>query len=252
MKNHQPPFRSTSLRTLTLVVMVALLATRSAQEGIVIPGLYNTGVDDSGNVLPFGSIDPHYSLTGLGSVAYAVAAYTTPGAWTMIPAPAGSSWIGPDASSSWPNSPDGLYTYTISFTFDLTGLDISKVQIAGLWSTDNSGQISLNGQDTGISKALNEITGGLTIDPFLIGSGFVSGYNTLEFNIMNFNPALGGNPTGLLVAGLTAADDGSLTVPIPPDPTVVPEPSTIIAGALRLLPFGMQGIRYLRNRKQVV
>ena len=92
--------------------------------------------------------------------------------------------------------------------------------------THNSGQISLNGQDTGISKALNEITGGLTISPFLIGSGFVSGYNTLEFNIMNFSSALGGNPTGLLVASLTAAEDGSLTLPIPPAPTVVPEPST--------------------------
>jgi hypothetical protein len=31
---------------------------------------------------------------------------------------------------------------------------------------------------------------------------------------------------------------------------VVPEPSTCLVGALLLLPFGMQGIRHLRNRKQ--
>jgi hypothetical protein len=31
----------------------------------------------------------------------------------------------------------------------------------------------------------------------------------------------------------------------------VPEPTTYIAGALLLLPFGLQGIRHLRNRKQV-
>jgi hypothetical protein len=31
--------------------------------------------------------------------------------------------------------------------------------------------------------------------------------------------------------------------------TPVPEPSTYIAGALALLPFGLQGIRALRNRK---
>ena len=36
---------------------------------------------------------------------------------------------------------------------------------------------------------------------------------------------------------------------VPPEPTV-PEPSTFIAGALLLLPFGLQGIRHLRNRKQ--
>ncbi len=31
----------------------------------------------------------------------------------------------------------------------------------------------------------------------------------------------------------------------------VPEPSTVVAGALLLLPFGLHGFRYLRNRKQV-
>ncbi len=34
------------------------------------------------------------------------------------------------------------------------------------------------------------------------------------------------------------------------DPAVVPEPSTVIAAALLLLPFGLQGFRALRNRKQ--
>jgi hypothetical protein len=32
--------------------------------------------------------------------------------------------------------------------------------------------------------------------------------------------------------------------------TAVPEPTTIIAGALLLLPFGLHGLRHLRNRKQ--
>lgn len=32
--------------------------------------------------------------------------------------------------------------------------------------------------------------------------------------------------------------------------TVVPEPSTFIGGALLALPFGVQGVRYLRNRKR--
>jgi hypothetical protein len=32
--------------------------------------------------------------------------------------------------------------------------------------------------------------------------------------------------------------------------SAVPEPSTFIAGALLALPFGVQGVRYLRNRKR--
>ena len=40
-----------------------------------------------------------------------------------------------------------------------------------------------------------------------------------------------------------ALDDVSLTA-------AVPEPSTYLAGALLLLPFGLQGIRHLRSRKQ--
>jgi hypothetical protein len=35
------------------------------------------------------------------------------------------------------------------------------------------------------------------------------------------------------------------------DAAVVPEPSTFIAGALLALPFGLQGARWLRTRKQV-
>jgi len=32
--------------------------------------------------------------------------------------------------------------------------------------------------------------------------------------------------------------------------SAVPEPSTWVAGALLALPFGVQGVRYLRNRKR--
>jgi len=41
-----------------------------------------------------------------------------------------------------------------------------------------------------------------------------------------------------------AIDDFTFTA------TAVPEPSTLLAGALLALPFGVQGVRYLRNRKR--
>jgi hypothetical protein len=49
---------------------------------------------------------------------------------------------------------------------------------------------------------------------------------------------------GVGSANFTVYIDARLT------PTAVPEPSTVVAGGLLLLSFGMQGIRYLRTRKQ--
>ena len=41
-----------------------------------------------------------------------------------------------------------------------------------------------------------------------------------------------------------------ISLKIDATPAPVPEPSTNIAGALLLLPFGLQGIRHFRSRKQ--
>jgi hypothetical protein len=38
---------------------------------------------------------------------------------------------------------------------------------------------------------------------------------------------------------------------VPPPTTVVPEPATLLTGAMLLLPFGVSTLRVLRNRKQV-
>ena len=102
--------------------------------------------------------------------------------------------------------------------------DLSKIQVAGLWATDNSAELWFNGSYTGFNK----FEWGFTrLDPFLISGGFVDGVNTIEFRVLNFSypqyPS--GNPTGLLVAGLTAVDDGSLTLPRP-EPGSVPDGGT--------------------------
>jgi hypothetical protein len=54
----------------------------------------------------------------------------------------------------------------------------------------------------------------------------------------------------LQITGTVIPGTGIGPVPIIPAVTPVPEPSTCIAGALALLPFGLQGIRFLRTRKQ--
>lgn len=53
--------------------------------------------------------------------------------------------------------------------------------------------------------------------------------------------------TKVIITGNYVAMDGLQVETIP-----VPEPSTFIAGALLALPFGVQGFRYLRNRKRAV
>jgi len=84
----------------------------------------------------------------------------------------------------------------------------------------------LNKLDTG-NSGTSVIQFGLGYAPFTISSGFVLGKNTLDFVVYN-----AGDPTGLRV---------EIASP-------VPEPSTVIAGALLLLPFGVSTLRSLRRK----
>ncbi|HYG36442.1 MAG TPA: hypothetical protein VEC99_16730 [Clostridia bacterium] len=208
-------------------------------QATLITGLYNTGVDNAGNVLPVHSVEQHYAVSGASSVAYvAPPVFHSPGWQAWATAPAGSAWIGPNTSdSTWPADPLGTYYYSLSFTFDLTGADASTARILGSWATDNSGQIWLNGQYTGFNKV---DWGFSQLDSFLINSGFVQGINTLEFRVLNSTDTP--NPSGLLVAGL----HGEYGEPLP---ALVPEPSTYLTAALLLLPFAVQGGRRLIVRK---
>ena len=225
-----------------ILLTLLSLAANVTQAGLVIPGLYNTGVDDSGNVLPVDAQDPHYALFGAASQAYIVPiVFHHPGDQAWVTPPAGSAWIGPmQTTSTWPKDPSGNYYYDLTITIDLTGTgyDPAKLQISGLWSADDTSRISVNGLYTGFSTA------NLALSSFLLQGCFTSGINVLEFQVVNnsYPQYPSGNPSGLLVAGLAAADDGSLTLPSPPA-SPVPEPSTFIAGALLALPLALQVIR---------
>jgi hypothetical protein len=174
-----------------------------------IPGLFNTGVDNSNVTLVGGSVDPHYSL-----IASADPAFPGPGAIvaTVIPTTywaansATSKWIAPAANENYPSGgtphPAGDYTYRISF--DLAGINFSTVSITGKWGVDNSGVIRLNGVSTGIStSSYNPLVN------FSISSGFRAGINDLDFVVHNL-PAGGSNPTGLRVEGISGT--GTATV----------------------------------------
>ncbi len=162
-----------------------------------VPGLFNTGVDDNGDVLVGGSEDPHWDLSVSADTAH-------PGPQTFVlyddvyPIPPwlangpDSKWIAPKPSQS-PGNAAGDYRYRIRF--DLGGLEPSTAVITGRWTSDNQGtDVLLNGVSTGVTSDGN--FGGLG-NPFTISSGFVDGTNSLEF-VVN-NGGSGNNPTGVRI-----------------------------------------------------
>lgn len=181
-----------------------------------LPGLYNTGVDNSGFVLANGSQDNHYVLSSytltnyssdlVGSGKSTVVTY--PGAW--VSPTSGSGWIAPQFHADGLTS-DPVGTYDYKLTFSLAGLNPSTASISGQWAADNSAVLLLNGNK--IAEKTGEYGFSCLATFSQTGSYFVKGNNTLEFIVSNWNGNAGyGNPSGLLVTGLTGTAN---PVPIP-------------------------------------
>jgi hypothetical protein len=159
--------------------------------------LFNTGVDHSGNVLPDGAVDPHYTL-----ITSADPNFPGPDARlvnsTGWPFPnwilnnATSKWIGPrrDAGAS---NPGGVYIYRTTFTLP-AGAGVATIN--GRWLTDNGAVIRLNGN---LTTHVTPHNGFNFWTPFTINAGFVPGLNTLDFVVTNLLGSTGGTPTGLRV-----------------------------------------------------
>lgn len=186
----------------TLAVLALLAAWQGSAHAVAVPGLFNTGVNDSGVVLVGGAVDPHYTLITSADPAYPgpnaiVTAVTAGGYWVANNSV--SKWTAPAADENYPAlgtaHPAGTYTYRLSF--DLTGIDPKTVSISGQWGVDNAGEIQLNGASTGNSTTnYNPLVG------FTISTGFVAGVNHLDFVITNY-PSGGSNPTAVRVNGIS-------------------------------------------------
>jgi len=194
-----------------------------------IPGLFNTGVDNSGVSLPSGTVDPHWRIT-----ASADSGFPGPDALVLndsgFPIPPWlandefSKWIAPQADQSVGNL-EGDYNYRT--TLDLTGFDPASVRVFGEWSVDNTGlDILVNGVSNGQRNDAG--FGGWT--PFQLASGFTAGVNTLDFR-MNNAPS-GVNPTGFRVRNIRALGTRQAVQP----PTVVITSPADRATLLRCVP----------------
>jgi len=198
----------------------------SSAWAVPISGLFNTGVDASGNALAGGNgvTDPHYLVfsstiggvtTGVNAVTYFNSAY--------IANSATSRWISHSADGS-----PGNGTTTFRTTFDLTGLDPNSAEITGFNAADNGGSILLNGVNVGsLNGAFN------TLAAFTISSGFIAGVNTLDFSVVD-----GGPPLALRIDGISGTADLA-------GPAAAPEP---ISAAL--LGLGLLGIAAVRRKQK--
>lgn len=194
-------------------------------KAAVITGLFNTGVDASGNALVGGNgvTDPHYVIT-TSDIANAVVGdnavtYLHP---SYVPDSSTSRWV----SNSADGQP-GNGTVTFQTTFNVSGS--GPVAINGFWGVDNIGEIFLNGVDTGIGLPFG-FDAFQTLHAFSITSGFVLGLNKLDFVIVDTGP-----PLAFRVDGITSA---------------IPELST---WAMMLLGFaGLGFAAYRRSQRAAV
>lgn len=165
----------------------ALAAALFASAGFSHAGVgpYNTGVDNAGVVLADNTIDTHYSISG-GSTFAA----TSAGGYPIGP------WLGDNGSSAWiapTTNTYGGYAYTYTTTFDLTGINLSTALLKGRLATDDQ----LTGlRINGTAVTLPASTTGYSYwTDFAVATGFISGVNSLSFDVLNS----GGGPTGLRV-----------------------------------------------------
>lgn len=190
--------------------------------------VWGTGLGSTGQKLPAGSEDPHYSIVsappGYSLPITPRVTSNNPIPWTWAGTTPNSDWINPTGGGS-DSFLAGYYSYQTAF--DLSGLDPSTAEIQGNFVVDNAINVYLNGLDTGVSWPNGPTPGFEWFHPFSISTGFCQGMNTLVFEVYNqAGPTY--NPSGLQVQITNATAQP------------IPEPSVLVLlgiGAISLLAY---------------
>ena len=188
----------------------------SSYAAFGLPGLEDTGAVTDGSL---GTWEVTAGPASEGPYPVDATVVTAHPAWT---APVGAPWISVSTDGST-GIDGGTYTYTLQFQVPAS-IDPANVSISGLWSSDNNSRItSLNATPLYTAPGDQyELPFGTPGDysfqnakPFTISTGFISGLNTLTFQVdnpsgpsalaVNFTSAVTPEPTTLLVwSGLAA------------------------------------------------
>ena len=134
-----------------------------------------------------------------------------------------SDWVWDVANSNGSANP-----LLFTFSFSLTGFDVSTAVLTGLWGIDNVGSVSLNGNI--LSSLPNVITNNFNVLHAFSArpgsSAFVAGLNVLSYNVENR-----GGP-------------GAFRTSVQVNANPIPEPST-----LAILGLGLMALASRRFKK---
>ncbi|NWK78019.1 retention module-containing protein [Aquitalea sp. LB_tupeE] len=192
---------SDSLSKETLDTQAPLAAQLSSSTSTAaITGLFNTGLDASGNAQTTGVADAHYTLVVKPAGAHlngtTVVSQTDAQSKSWVTNDyTKSQWIG-DMSDNY-----GRYTYQTTFKI-ASAADVATVLISFDLSADDNVHILVNGKDTGLSynTLWTQIQHVDLSNDSGAGKLFVVGDNTLTFEVDNS----GGGATGLKVDNMVA------------------------------------------------
>ena len=155
--------------------------TATTSDALTITGLFPTGVNDQGELLASGAIDPHYTLSstdpacpGPNAIVANLSQVTT--AWTTNTA--ASEWI--SCSAAGLGAANTNFTYTTSFILPV-GVPPSTATLRGRWACDNYCSIVVNGRPTGVVSQNPNF--GAPSD-FVVSAetaSFRAGINTVQF-----------------------------------------------------------------------
>ena len=202
---------------LTAGWLLSAMLVGPVQAALSLPGLYNTGYDSSGNLIVTGQADAHYILNSAPYVLTSTTTFATDtAAPAWVPNDSTSLWITPEGyqhppfsgeNPDWPaTAPQGIYVYDLTFFVPAGALPY--LVITGNWASDNPAEMRLNPSIVGSGAPdgtfVSDTPGYPNADAaayssftsFAIASGFVAGWNTLEFTVNNLS-GTSGNPTGI-------------------------------------------------------
>jgi len=184
-----------------------------------LPGVFNTGVDDTGAALADGEYDNHYLMAvnpgfedGLPSVVHGSNIFPiVNGPW--LANNAGSKWISNQFNSAGSAGlATGNGTYYYRTTIDLSAFYLPSVQISGGRAQDNVGvNILVNGSPTvPVSGSQFNVLDAFTLSA--ANATFTAGLNTIDYVVQNVDGNTG--YTGLKIDNIRAF--GTLLPPLPP------------------------------------